>query len=137
MLRRALFGFVALSIASTTHAAGDRVRLAEVHAIDAKHEPVVRTAALDELGKLDLSRVPVSKEAILSVALVKIDAVTNGQSRSVSCVVSATLRGKKNGNLVAILEGRARVESRSGGLENSAIEAAVRGAITRVPEALK
>ena len=137
MLRRALFGLAALSIASSTDAAGERVRLAEVHAIDAKHEPVVRTAALDELGKLDLSRVPASKEAILSVALVRIDAVTNGQSRSVSCVVSATLRGKKSGNLVAILEGRARSESSGGGLENGVIAAAVRGAVARVPEALK
>ena len=137
MLRRAFFGLAALSIASTSGASPDRVRLAEVHAIDAKLEPVVRTAALDELGKLDLSRVPVGKEAFLSVALVKMDAVTNGQSREVSCVVSATLRGKKSGNLVAILEGRARLESRSSGMENSVIAAAVRGAVTRVPEALK
>ena len=137
MLTRSLAVVAVMSLGASADASGERVRLAEVHAVDAKLEPVVRTAALDELGKLDLRLVPESKEAVLSVALVKMDAETNGAARSVSCVVSATLRGKKSGNLVAIIEGRARVESRGGGVENSAIAAAVHGAVARVPEALK
>jgi hypothetical protein len=137
MLSRSLVVVAVSLLAASAHASGDRVRLAEVHAVDAKHEPMLRSATLDELGKLDLRRVPANKEAILSVALVRMDTETSGASRSVSCVVSATLRGKKSGNLVAIIEGRARVESRGAGVESSAIAAAVHGAVGRVPEALK
>lgn len=136
MLRRALI-VAALAIAPAAHATNDRVRLAEVHASEQRHEGVLRSAALDELARLDLSRVPASKESMLSVALVRLDVATSGDARVVSCVVSATLRRKKGGALYAILEGRVRVEGRGAAPEATAIAAAVRAAVARVPDALK
>jgi len=124
-----------VTIAASAYAAPERVRLAEVHAPDARHEPVLRAATLDALGRLDLSRVPPNKEALMSVALVKLDTETKGQTRAVSCVVSASLRTKKSGTLVAILEGRARLEG--GGDVAAVIAACARGAVSRVPDALK
>jgi hypothetical protein len=137
MVMRKLAAIALFLVAATADAAGERVRLAEVHASDARHEAVLRTATLEALAKLDSSRVPASKEALLSVALVKLESEAKGESRAMTCVVSASLRTKKSGVLVAILEGRARVEGRGEIAPASVIAAAARGAVARVPEALR
>jgi hypothetical protein len=57
----------------------------------------------------------------------------------VVCVVSATVRDKKKGAIVAVLEGRARAENEerlAALLERAAMKSAVRGALARLPEAL-
>jgi hypothetical protein len=142
---RRVLALALVAVVATAHAAHaggsgsttTRVRLAEVHASDARHEPLLRAATLDALDKLDLSRVPLRNEAVLSVALVKLDAETRGPTRSLTCVVSASLRGRRTGNLVAILEGRARAEGAGAMDPDGVIAAAAQGAIARVPEALR
>jgi hypothetical protein len=143
---RRILALALVTIAVTAHAAHagevgsratERVRLAEVHASDARNEPLLRAAALDALGKLDLTRVPARNEAVMSVAIVKLDDETRGPTRSVTCVVSASLRARKSGNLVAVLEGRAHAEGRGAIEPAGVIAAAAEGAIARVPEALR
>jgi hypothetical protein len=58
----------------------------------------------------------------------------------VTCVVSATLRTARGGTMIAIVEGRAGLETQAPltlPLMRQAVEAATRAAIVRVPEALR
>lgn len=79
--------------------------------------PALRKAVEDEVA-----RVHVSKDAIVSVSLVRLDHGT--------CIVSAVLRDK-SGSMFAMLEGRALAT------DGSALAAAVHGAISRIPDAMR
>jgi hypothetical protein len=113
----------------------------EVFRRDVDMRALLRSTSEQELGALDLSRVSMKKRAILSVALVRMDSTVAAAGKSTTCVVSATLRDARRGAIFAILEGKARAQgdpsSASPTMERSALEAAVRGAIARIPEALK
>jgi hypothetical protein len=92
-----------------------------------------------ELAGLDLSGVDRKDATILSVSLVRMDTVPSAHGPSTTCVVSATLRTKKGGTVFAILEGRAHAENGASqqNAEANAMQGAVRGAIVRLPEALR
>jgi hypothetical protein len=107
-----------LMILLQTSPASAAVKVGEISAVRADALPALRRAVDDEL-----SHVRVTKEAIVSVSLVRLDHGT--------CVVSAVLRDK-NGTMFAMLEGRA-----SSSAQDMALKGAVHGAISRIPDALR
>jgi hypothetical protein len=101
---------------------------------------LLRSALVEELLGLDLPPAKKHGPMVLSVSLVRMDTAADGASASTSCVVSATLRAKRGGTVFAVLEGHARAEdqpSKVGALEQSTMRAALRGAVGRIPEALR
>lgn len=129
--------FALIAPAKTADADSKHLALGEVGvvAVGAAHlTPALRTALEAEIRELDLRAA--HKDAILSVSLVKLDTELDHGSSSSTCVISATLRSR-NGNLFAILEGRARAQGMTGHVPESALRGAVHGALSRVPDALK
>jgi hypothetical protein len=134
-------GLVALVLtaAAPTQATGPRVTLGEVSTRvvrpDVDLSAVLRAAVLGELATLESPR----KERgpiILSAALVRMES----DGGRVNCVVSATLRTARGGTMLAMLEGRAGVETGAPitpEVARRAVEAAARAAVVRVPEALR
>jgi hypothetical protein len=104
---------------------------------DVDMSTVVRGVLEQELPGVDVGK---SRPAILSLSLVRMDReVAPNDKTQVTCVVSATVRDRKKGALVAVLEGRARAENEErlvGLLERATLKSAVRGALQRLPEAL-
>ncbi len=97
---------------------------------------VLRKAVEGELATLEVPHGGGRGPVILSASLVRME--TEGDR--LSCVVSATLRTARGGTMIAIVEGRARIETQapvSLSLVRQAVEAAVRSALVRVPEALR
>jgi len=101
----------------------------------------LRTMLEQELPGVDIGR-PRPKPTVLSVSLLRMERTAvpgEGNKTQVSVVVSATLRDKKKGAVVSVVEGRARAENDErlvDLLEHAALKSAVRGALARVPEAL-
>lgn len=87
--------------------------------------------------QLDL---PDQDHVVLSASLVQLDTRRSGDRAESKCEVSATLRKKRGGALVAILRGRARAEDAaraSADNELTVMRAAVRSAMRGIPTALK
>ena len=125
---------------------GDAVALGEVSSTverrDVDLRALLRTSAEEELRALDLRGIPATRRSILSVSLVKMEtaqeAAPAGNKTVTTCIVSATLRDARRGAIFAVLEGRARGESDAGGTGTGMfVRTAVRGAVARIPEALK
>jgi hypothetical protein len=145
---RALAAALALgALASAGHARAEGARagaplvaLGEVSTIverrDVDLRALLRSSLEQELHALDLSQVPKGRPAILSVSLVSMDTLPSAGDAPVTvCVVSATLRDAKRGAIFAILEGRARGPNDVA--PRAIVQTAVRGALARVPEALR
>jgi hypothetical protein len=140
----AIFTF-ACAIASPAAEASDpgAVALGEVSTIVQRGNldlrALLRSTLEEELRALDLSRVPRSRHAILSVSLVRMDTQTSQEAESdaavTTCVVSATLRDARRGAIFAILEGKAR--GAGGASDGAIVRTAVRGAVARIPEAMR
>jgi hypothetical protein len=134
-----LFSVLSLSVAlfASPAALADakkKVNLGEVGAaakVDPSAVALLRSTAEKELSALDLRGA--KKDAILSISLVRLEA----QREGVSCVVSATLRTKNDGNIFAILEGRAIASGTEESAKHDSMKGAVQGALNRIPEALK
>jgi len=134
---------VLVALTATTeplHAAAPRVALGEVSTrvvrADVDLGEVLRAAVLAQLETLQAPRSDGKGPFILSAALVRME--TDGGR--LTCVVSATLRTARGGTMIAILEGRAGLETQAPltlSLVRQAVEAATRAAIVRVPEALR
>ena len=76
---------------------------------------------------------------VLSASLVRLDARESRDGARASCVVSATLRQARTGTLLAMMRGSGTAEDDRNMLEGAkerALEAAVYGAVRRLPEAL-
>jgi hypothetical protein len=121
-------------------AAAPRVSLGEVSTrvvrADVDLGEVLRAAVLEQLETLVAPRGEGRGPVVLSAALVRME-VDGGR---VTCVVSATLRTARGGTMIAIVEGRAGLETEAPltlPLVRQAVEAATRAAIVRVPEALR
>jgi hypothetical protein len=148
-LRRALAG-VAIGLAVLLATAADArepapVTLGEV--ATRVHSPrlgdvveLLRRDAQTELAAIDWSKRGVRRKVSVSASLVRLDSVQERGLLRADATVSATLRDARTGALLAILEGRARAEDRpvaAAGAERDALAAAVRGAITAIPEAIR
>jgi hypothetical protein len=131
---------VALTATTPLYAVAPSVALGEVSTrvvrADVDLGAVLRAAVLEQLETLDAPRGGGKGPVILSAALVRME--TDGGR--VTCVVSATLRTARGGTMIAIVEGRAGVETEAPitlPLVRQAVQAAVHAAIVRVPEALR
>lgn len=74
---------------------------------------------------------------ILSASLLRMDTERNAQRTLTTCVVAASVRQAKSGNLLATLKGRVRVEEQGvpvASTERLAMRSAVRSAIKRLPQ---
>jgi hypothetical protein len=100
----------------------------------------LRTVVEQELPAVDMAGRPKPRPAILSVALVRLERAASADNKTtVACFVTATVRDKRKGAIVAVLEGRARAENEDRFallLEHAVLKSAVRGALARLPEAL-
>lgn len=91
---------------------------------------LVRTAAEGELRRIDTSHVK-QKGIVVSLA------VTKTTDRPVGCAVSAMIRDRKSGSMIAIVQGEAHAEGdRTADLKKEVGSAAVRSAVRQVPLAL-
>lgn len=94
-----------------------------------------------EIAAADWSKLPPRKHYKLSASIVALKAEElDKKTLRASCTVSVSIRDAKRGNLLAILEGRAKVEdlaSASSRAQRDALTGAVRGAMAAVPEAIR
>ena len=94
-----------------------------------------------EIAAADWSKLPPRKHYKLSASIVSLKAEeVDKKTLRASCTVSVSIRDAKRGNLLAILEGRAKVDdlaSASARAQRDALAGAVRGAIAAVPEAIR
>jgi hypothetical protein len=93
----------------------------------------LRRALEREVAALGLRTAGGSKRYVLSASLVKLE----GGSSPVRCTVSAVLRERKSGAIRAIVEGRAESDERGESAELDALDAATRGAVASLPNALR
>ena len=94
-------------------------------------QSALKSAAEGELRGVDASRLRKHRKVVVSVAVV-------GSSPSpFACTVSALLRDAKTGTMLAIIEGHAHAEGDANAeLRNRVLRAAVRIAVSQIPEAL-
>ena len=133
----AVAGFAAEADAGSSPVARGEVKVARS---DPTLERAFRGLVEHELGEVDLSKVKAQDRFVLSAALVQMATrESSGQAETVA-VVSATLRRARGGSIHAIIQGRAQATDRPSqvkSVERSAMRAAVRSALARLPEALK
>ncbi|MBK7581468.1 MAG: hypothetical protein IPI67_14820 [Myxococcales bacterium] len=118
------------------------VSLGEVKVVrsDPKLERAFRGLVERELGEVDLSNVRPSERFVLSAALVQMATRESSGQTETQVVVSATLRQARGGSIRAVIQGRAQATDQPNkvrAVELSAMRAAVRSALGRLPEALK
>jgi hypothetical protein len=129
----------AMATSVPLEAAVPRVSLGEVSTSvmrpDVDLGAVLRAAVEEQLSTLETPHAE-KGPLILSAALVRME--TN--PGRVTCVVSATLRTARGGNMLAIVEGRAGVMTEAPPtalVVRRAVEAAAHAAVVRVPDALR
>jgi Xaa-Pro aminopeptidase len=98
-----------------------------------------RSEITRQLQTIEFQQVRQDEALVLSASLVELETLRTGNRAKSSCVVSATLRKKNGGALVAILRGKARAEdafSAKSENEIAALRAAVRSTLRGIPTAL-
>jgi len=120
-----------------------RVTVGEVTArvvgADAATERLLRRLVSEEVLRLRLAGAVRPDAYVLSASLVRLEAQQTSDGARVTSVVSAILRREESGAILAVLQGRGRAEAGRDEVSDArarALEAAVRGAVRRVPEAL-
>lgn len=112
---------------------------AKVAGADAATEGVLRTLVAREIGRLEVDRAGRPETYVFSASLVRLETRASQQGTQATCVVSGTLRRAGSGVLLAMMRGSGVAEDERGALEGAktrALEAAVHGAVRRVPDAL-
>jgi len=93
-----------------------------------------------ELSAIDWSKSKLRRRYKISASVVKLEsAASSARSLTTSCTVSAALRDAERGTVLAIVEGKAKVEDAPAAIaaaERDALAGAVRGAISALPEAI-
>lgn len=129
-----------LGLATRADAGSAPVSLGEVRVekSDAELERAFRGALATELDRLHIENAKPNERFVLSAALVTTTTrERSGQAESVA-VVNATLRRAPGGALHAVIRGRAQVvDEPNRPVEISAMRAAVKSTVRRVPEAIK
>lgn len=106
---------------------------------DASTEQRLRFLLGREIDRLRIDSERRQDRYVLSASLVRMDARESKDGARVNCVVSATLRQARTGTLQAMLRGSGTAEDDRdaiNGAKERALEAAVYGAVRRLPEAL-
>lgn len=151
-LRSHLLGIALLALsgpaARTARAAPPAVAVGEVVvALDATQlegtrglERALRSALATELAQLGRRGVVVDHPLVVSATLTKLSSERHKQHTTASAAISLALRRADDQVLFAELRGRASAEEAAGNLasvRSAALRAAVRGAVERLPEALR
>jgi hypothetical protein len=138
-----LFGLtLGAGLSARADAAASPVALGEVKVArsDPSLERTFRGMVERELGEVDLSQVKAPGRFVLSASLVQIATRESSGQAETLAVVSATLRRARGGSIHAVIQGRAQASDGRGkarSVELSAMRAAVRSALGRLPAALK
>jgi hypothetical protein len=112
------------------------VSIADVRAhVDARD---VREIAQSAIGRADWPS-DLKRFSIVSVAVVSLERAQSDQGTSITCLVSATLRDRKTGNVYALVESRARKEQKTvtAADERAAVSVALENAISRLPSVVR
>jgi hypothetical protein len=130
----------ALLVASPLPAAPLPVALGQITARAGKDRARIaaelRKVLSEELAALDLGRVAARERWVLSASVVRLETRATAEGSESTCVISATL--ERAGALHAVVRGSARaLDAPAGEAESSALRAAARGALRRLPEALR
>jgi hypothetical protein len=126
----------ALTIAASDARAGEAERIAVGEVSVARPVPGVdpatlKSAAEGEIRTLDERRIRGHKRYVLSLAVVR------SSDGPVSCEITAMLRERKSGSMLAVIEGRARAEGGADPeLRRAVLRAAVRTAVRQIPDAI-
>jgi hypothetical protein len=111
---------------------------AKLAGADSNTESFMRELVSREVDRLRLQGGR-SDAYVLSASLTRFDAAREKDGCRASSVVSATLRRSADGAILAVMHGRGRAEGGRDELaetRSASLEAAVRGAVRHVPEAL-
>jgi hypothetical protein len=123
-----------VTLAEVTAHEASSTRLGDVPAL-------VRKDAEEELSRIDWSKLSLRRRYKLSASVVRLDSARTGEkSLTASCTISAAVRDADRGTILFIVQGNARAEDVPSAVlsaERDALAAAVRGAITAVPEAMR
>lgn len=93
--------------------------------------PAFKSAAEAEVRGVDVSKLRKHRKVLVSIAVIGAAGAPFG------CTVNALLRDAKTGTMLAILEGKANVEgSANAETRKQVLRAALRSAVTKIPEAL-
>ena len=93
----------------------------------------LKSAAEGELRGVDASKLRPHKKRSVVVSM----AITDSTQSPFGCTVNALLRDAKTGNMLAIIEGRARSEGAANAeVRSRVLRAAVRSAVSQIPDAL-
>jgi hypothetical protein len=130
---------LAALMAATADAADPPVTVGEVGTRVVRRDvdlaQIVRKAFEREIRALSVATP--RQTYVLSASLVRLDAGMPGAPRT-ECMVSAVLREKKSGAIRAMIEGKARADgTASTEAAIGTVEAAVHGAATALPQALR
>jgi hypothetical protein len=143
LARGLLLALLGSSVSREADAGRSTIRVGEVSArvagADATTEGTLRALVAREIGRLELDHPTRPDAYVLSASLVRLDARTSSEGSRATCVVSATLRRAGTGVLLAMMRGSGTAEDERSALEGAkarALEAAVHGAVRRVPDAL-
>jgi hypothetical protein len=135
------FGAASLSASASIDAKAPAVTVGRVSAESVKDPAIARelkSAVERELETLDLSKARASY--VLSASLVTLETVTESERVESTAVVSAALAEKRGGSLRAVFRGKAQAidgKDAARTAELAALKAAVRSALSRLPEAAK
>lgn len=103
--------------------------------------PLLRDDAAAALAAIDWSPLRLSRRYAVSATVVRLTTTRTGaRSLASACTVSAAVRELDTGNLLFIVEGRARAEDSvtdAARAERDALRAAVQGAVAAVPDGLR
>jgi hypothetical protein len=93
----------------------------------------LKSAAEGELRGVDASKLRPHKKRSVVVSM----AITDSTQSPFGCTVNALLRDAKTGNMLAIIEGRARSEGVANAeVRTRVLRAAVHSAVSQIPDAL-
>lgn len=103
--------------------------------------PLVRDDASAALAAIDWSALRLSRRYAISATVVRLATTRTGErSLAAACTVSAAVRELDTGNLLFVVEGRARAEdgvAEAARAERDALRAAVQNAVAAVPDGLR
>lgn len=99
----------------------------------------VRECTEKQVAGLDLSKMPKHAKLIVSASLVGLDTSLRADGAVIDARVSITVRDGRSGALRAMLSGKAKAETMRRAVvlgEDTAIDAAIQSAMSRVPEVI-
>ncbi|WP_437547669.1 hypothetical protein WME97_47085 [Sorangium sp. So ce367] len=103
--------------------------------------PLLRQDASAEISAIDWSPLRLTRRYGVAATVVRLDTKRTGErTLTAACVVSAAVRELDTGNILFVVEGRARVEDSAAAGERAqrdALRAAIQSAVRAVPDGLR